>query len=86
MDRRKILQAIGFTPLIAIPTRAQADTTEQQLVALIGELENAPGYEIVLTHYAKAYAAAEIRKILGLPIPDSMKLENYWRGHAEQVE
>ena len=50
MERRTFLQAIGLTPLAALPARAQSDTTEQQLVALISELENAPGFETCTTH------------------------------------
>lgn len=88
MDRRNLLKAICLTPLVAVPAVAkpQAETTEQRLIALIDELENAPGYETCGTHWTKAFEAAEIRKILNLPVPESEHLEGYYHGLEEQKE
>lgn len=87
MNRRTALGAIAATPLAAaVPAVAKPDTTEQQLLALIGKLENAPDYEVGYTHYAKAFAAAEMRKIMGLPVPESNNLDGYNHTLKEQQE
>jgi hypothetical protein len=73
MNRRDLLKAApaGFLvlPAMLAPAKAEADETRARLLQVIADLEAAQGWEPGNVAAAKAFAAWQMRKALGLDLP-----------------
>lgn len=94
MDRRRFLTAAAIAPLAAAPIAGAAlaqteDDTKQRIIAVIDQLEAYQGWETSSVVAAKAFAAWQMRKALGLDAPDPKNAQmhvDYQRSRFEEYK
>lgn len=71
MNRRDLLKAapLGLLALPALPAKAEADPARTRMLQVIADLEAYQPWEPSCVVAAKAFAAWQMRKALGLELP-----------------
>lgn len=71
-SRRAFMTSAVALPAI-LPCAAMAepaqDNVRADLLALVMELENAPGHQTCSQHWTKAHIAGQLREVLGIEVP-----------------
>jgi hypothetical protein len=79
MNRRALLKAapagLLALPAMLAPTKADAEETCARLLQVIADLESPQPWEPSSAVAAKAFAAWQMRKALGLNLPDPERAE-----------
>lgn len=88
-SRRAFLTSAAVLPA-ALPCAAMAesvqDNVKADLLALIAELENAPGYQKCDQHWTKAHIAGQLREVLGIDVPPCENRHAYAVYEARAIE
>lgn len=67
-SRRAFLTSAAALPCAALAEPMQ-DNVRADLLSLITELENAPGYQTCDQHWTKAHIAGQLREVLSIEVP-----------------
>jgi len=88
-NRRAFLASAALLPA-ALPCTAMAEPKQDKeradLLALITELENAPGYQTCSQHWTKAHVAGQLREVLGMHVPPCEKRHAFAVYEARAIE
>jgi len=79
-SRRAFMAGAAILPVAMTSTALAAPLQNQeraQILTLITELENAPGYQAVSEHWIKAHIAGQLREALGIDVPPCENRRNF---------
>ncbi len=89
MNRRALMAAVPCA-VMALPALAKAETSQEtdrdRMVRVIEQLEAWQGWEPSNTVAAKAFAAWQMRKALGLAFTDSQAAQRHVDGQRQKFE